>query len=130
MEKFKDKAVLELDTDHFSDVTILFADIVSFTNYSNQADKKEVFHLLQILFTEFDKLCLENDVFKLYTIGDCYVVMSLVDVDSRNLAAEAWNVVNMGLSMLRVIDEIKEMDPAYSNFDMRIGIHTVAFQYI
>ena len=107
-------------------MTILFADIVSFTNYSNQADKKEVFQLLRILFTEFDKLCLENNVFKLYTIGDCYVVMSLVDVDSRNAVTEAWNVVNMGLSMLRVIQEIKEMDPSYANFDMRIGIHTVS----
>jgi len=46
-------------------------------------------------------------------------------VDNRNLVQEAKNVVSMGLSMLKIINEIKEMDPSYANFDMRIGIHTV-----
>ena len=114
-------------TDRFQEVTILFADIVSFTHYSVNADKKEVFQLLRILFTEFDKLCLENDVFKLYTIGDCYVVMSLVDVDNRNVIQEAKNVVSMGLSMLKIVKEVKEMDPSYASFNMRIGIHTVIY---
>lgn len=70
-------------------------------------------------------MCLENNVYKLYTIGDCYVVMSLVDINNRNICQEARNVVKMGFSMLRIIEEIKQIDPSYSNFNMRIGIHTV-----
>lgn len=114
-------------TDNFQDVTILFADIVSFTNYSFSVDKKEVFQLLRILFTEFDKLCLENNVYKLYTIGDCYVVMSVVDVQHRNIYQEAKNVVSLGLAMLRVIEDVKQLDDSYMNFNMRIGVHTVNF---
>ena len=128
MEKFKNKAINELDVmDRFQDVTILFADIVSFTHYSTNTDKTEVFKLLRILFTEFDKQCLEKDVYKLYTIGDCYVVMSLVDVDNRNVIQEAKNVVSLGLAMLKIVNEIKKLDPSYVNFDMRIGVHTVKF---
>lgn len=35
--------------------------------------------MLRNLFTEFDKICLGQNVFKLYTIGDCYVVMGMID---------------------------------------------------
>jgi hypothetical protein len=31
--------------------------------------------MLRNLFTEFDKLTVVHNVFKLYTIGDCYVVV-------------------------------------------------------
>lgn len=42
--------------------------------------------MLRNLFTEFDKKCLIMNTYKLYTIGDCYVVMGIVDVTQRNPA--------------------------------------------
>ena len=42
--------------------------------------------MLRNLFTEFDKCCQEKLVYKLYTIGDCYVVMGMLDAKDRNIA--------------------------------------------
>ena len=48
--------------DDFNDVTILFADIVNFTAFSNNVQPNEVFALLREVFTEFDKSYLKNKV--------------------------------------------------------------------
>jgi len=82
------------------DVTILFADIKNFTKYSSGVEPSEVVDSLKKLFIEFDKKCIENNVFKLYTIGDCYVVISIVDKNNRDPQREAFNVVHMGFSMI------------------------------
>jgi class 3 adenylate cyclase len=62
-------------------VTLLFADIAGFTGYSSKVQPEQVVYMLRNLFTEFDKICLDHNLYKLYTIGDCYVVMGLVDGD-------------------------------------------------
>lgn len=74
---------LEL-TDQFDNVTILFADISGFTAYSNQVQSpKQVVKLLRELFEGFDKQCLKFQVYKMYTIGDCYVVLGLNQTFNR-----------------------------------------------
>lgn len=111
-------------TNEFENVTILFADIVGFTKFSSSVPATEVVHMLQELFTEFDKLCIENYVYKLYTIGDCYVVLGMIDADERNIEQEALNVVKMGFGMLEKINEVKKKI-SFNALNMRIGIHTV-----
>ena len=108
-------------------MTILFADIVNFTKYSGSVTPTEVVEMLRELFTAFDKLALEFNVFKLYTIGDCYVVIGLVNSQNRDYMEEARNVLKMGFSMIETIKEINAKDPKYSELNMRIGIHTVYF---
>lgn len=54
-------------------------------------NSEQVFYLLRKLFTKFDQKCQENNVYKLYTIGDCYVVMGLVNIKDRNYVKEAMN---------------------------------------
>lgn len=115
--------------DNFENVTILFADIVNFTAFSNSVTPSQVFTLLREVFTEFDKLCMEFQVYKLYTIGDCYVAMSLVDKYNRNITKEVSNVLSLAFSMIDVIMNIRQKDPNYRNFNMRIGIHNVFFQF-
>lgn len=56
--------------------------------------------MLRNLFTEFDKKCLFRNVYKLYTIGDCYVVLGIADASQRNPAEEAKNVIEMGFEMI------------------------------
>jgi len=41
--------------------------------------------MLRNLFTEFDKLCQKYNVYKMYTIGDCYVVMGFTNSAKRNV---------------------------------------------
>lgn len=64
--------------------------------------------MLKKLFYEFDKVCLENDIFKLYTIGDCYVVIGFTDIRKRNPVDEAVRVVQTGFAMIEIINELKE----------------------
>lgn len=57
------------------DVTLLFTDMVGFAHFSNNVkNPKEVVKLLSDLFTRFDQLCVNNHVYKVHTIGDCYVI--------------------------------------------------------
>lgn len=70
--------------DIFDCVTILFADIAGFTKFSSTVTIQKVVQLLNEMFIQFDKSCLKYNVYKLYTIGDCYVVLGLIDADSRN----------------------------------------------
>ena len=113
----------------YTDVTILFADIVGFTAYSGAKAARQVVEMLSKLFTEFDKECNRLNLFKLYTIGDCYVVMGFMDKRNRKSPAEeAHDVVQLGFSMIRNIAKVRKM-VKYDDLSMRIGIHTVGYTH-
>lgn len=80
--------------------------------------------MLRNLFTEFDKSCQVYEVFKLYTIGDCYVVLGMVDKNMRDPSEEAQNVVYMAIAMIEIIRKVRSIIN-FEELDMRIGIHTV-----
>ncbi|KAL4445014.1 hypothetical protein ABPG74_018742 [Tetrahymena malaccensis] len=109
--------------DKFDQVTILYADIAGFTKYSASVQPEQVFFMLRELFTKFDQKCQENNVYKLYTIGDCYVVMGLVNLNDRNTVKEAMNVIGMGFEMIEIIKQVRSI-VNFDELDMRIGIHT------
>lgn len=113
-------------SDHFSSVTFLFADIAGFTAYSSSVKPCSVVSMLRLLFTEFDKHCLHHNVFKVYTIGDCYVAMGMVNTEDRDPLSEAKNVISFALDMISIIRNVrKEID--FRDLDMRIGVHTGSF---
>lgn len=80
--------------------------------------------MLRSLFEEFDVLCTENNVYKLYTIGDCYVVLGFTNCYDRNPKKEAENVVNFAFEMIKMIEKVKREKPELSCLNMRIGVHT------
>lgn len=108
--------------DRLSNVTLLYADIVGFTAWSSIREPQEVVGMLSELFTRFDKMCLEFNVYKVHTIGDCYVAMGYTDKKNRNPAKEAVNVLNFARSLISVIEETNEK--CGCKLGMRIGIHT------
>ena len=109
-------------TDKLNQVTIMYADIVGFTAWSSNREPIEVVEMLSELFTNFDEMCLEHDVYKVHTIGDCYVAMGYKTDLRRNPAKEALNVVNFALSLIDVINNFNIK--TNSELGMRIGIHT------
>lgn len=50
--------------------------------------------MLSKLFTKFDESCIENSVYKVHTIGDCYVAMGYGKIQRRNLSVECKNIYN------------------------------------
>lgn len=59
--------------DLFPEATVLFADIAGFTAWSSIREPQHVFKLLENIFAAFDKIAAEYGVFKVETVGDCYV---------------------------------------------------------
>ena len=107
-------------------VTLLYADIVRFTDYSSQREPSEIVNLLTELFDNFDQATERCNVYKVHTIGDCYVVMGFtgkVALDERNYLDEAKNVIQMGEEMIKIIRNVRETFN-FPSLDMRIGIHT------
>jgi adenylate cyclase len=68
------KASSETIADQFSSASILFADVVDFTPRSEHLAPAEVVGMLDHLFSYFDTLVERDDLEKIKTIGDCYMV--------------------------------------------------------
>jgi class 3 adenylate cyclase len=60
----------------YPETTVLFADIVGFTSWSATRQPTQVFLLLETLYAAFDKIAKRRGVFKVETIGDCYVAVT------------------------------------------------------
>jgi len=63
-----------LIADEHEEVTILFSDIVHFTDLASRLDTIQVVQLLNEMFSSYDALTDEYGVFKVETIGDTYMV--------------------------------------------------------
>jgi hypothetical protein len=62
--------------DLFLHTTIMFADISGFTAWSSVREPTQVFTLLETIFHAFDKIASKRGVFKVETVGDCYVAVT------------------------------------------------------
>lgn len=67
--------VMDLATCH-KQVTVLFADIKGFTSMSAKLHPSEVMLMLNDLFSKFDAMLEEYDIYKVETIGDCYMAVA------------------------------------------------------
>ncbi len=86
--------------DGFSEVTVLFADIVDFTTLSANADPVDVVNFLNVIFSDFDDLAAKHGLEKIKTIGDAYMVAGGLPIP-RPDHCEA--VVAFGLEMLAAV---------------------------
>lgn len=59
--------------DLFPSATVAFMDISGFTAWSSQREPSQVFILLETIYRAFDRIAKRRRVFKVETIGDCYV---------------------------------------------------------
>ena len=112
--------------DNLQNVTLLYTDMCGFTAFSKSREPKDVVKLLSELFQRMDNLCIKNNVYKVHTIGDCYVVSGYtgkVSNEKRDVYQEAINVIETGFDMLDIIRTVRE-EMAIEGLDMRIGIHT------
>jgi adenylate cyclase 9 len=57
-------------------VSILFADIVGFTQMSSTKTAEQLVEILNDLFERFDRLCSIHGCEKISTLGDCYYCVS------------------------------------------------------
>lgn len=105
--------------DSFSEVTVLFADLVEFTQLSEKISPIELVELLNEIFSVFDGLAEEHGLEKIKTIGDAYMVVGGIPMP-RTDHAEA--VAKMALDMQKAIADFNAEKK--QSFRIRIGINT------
>jgi PAS domain S-box-containing protein len=103
----------------FSSVTILFADLVSFSSHANQFQALELISTLNQIFSVFDQLAETHGVEKIKTIGDAYMAAAGLPLPRAD-HAEA--IAAMALDMQQAIRQFHWPDG--SPMELRIGIHT------
>ncbi|HAZ45963.1 MAG TPA: histidine kinase [Cyanobacteria bacterium UBA11369] len=105
--------------DSFADVSVLFADLVGFTQICAQMPPTQIVSLLNEIFSTFDNLAEEHGLEKIKTIGDAYMVAGGLPLPDTN-HAEA--VAEMALDMLEAIAKFTAKHGKF--FSIRIGINT------
>jgi PAS domain S-box-containing protein len=105
--------------DDFGEVTVMFADIVGFTQLASTMRSIALVDLLNQIFSSFDRLCERHGLEKIKTIGDAYMVVGGLPTQQSD-RAEA--VAEMALDMQEAIAQFKGASDRA--FNLRIGIHT------
>jgi adenylate cyclase len=105
--------------DRIDGLTVLFADLVGFTNAARDLPPEAVIDYLDDMVRAFDGLCAARGVEKIKTIGDCYMAAGGLNGDPR---AQAIAVGRVAQDMLR----LQETRPPLGGrrLPLRIGIHT------
>ncbi|MDD4996658.1 MAG: adenylate/guanylate cyclase domain-containing protein, partial [Syntrophales bacterium] len=105
--------------DNFPEVTVLFADLVGFTELSTRMAAAELIGSLNEIFTIFDELAERHGLEKIKTVGDSYMAVGGLPTP-RTDHAEA--IAQMALDML---DRIAKINSRKEHaLSLRIGIHT------
>eukprot|EP00980_Cylindrotheca_fusiformis_P025843 scaffold14714_cov108-Cylindrotheca_fusiformis.AAC.2 len=112
--------------DLFPSVTVVFADIAGFTAWSSAREPGQVFVLLETLYGAFDKIAYRHNVFKVETVGDCYVgAAGLPEPDDRHAVTACKFARDCLRKMAEATVKLEVMlGPDTADLDLRTGIHS------
>ncbi len=105
--------------DNFEAATVLFADLVGFTQISSRLEPSALVQRLNQVFSAFDLLAEKRGLEKIKTIGDSYMVASGIPTP-RSDHAEV--IAEMALEILQVIGNLAEQEKL--EFQVRVGFHS------
>lgn len=109
----------KLIADHFDEVSVLFADLVGFTEFSAHKTPTQLVEILNGIFCEFDRLSESHGLEKIKTIGDAYMVVGgLPTARGDHAQAIALLALEMQSALTQFNLKIGE------SFQLRIGIHS------
>jgi class 3 adenylate cyclase/CheY-like chemotaxis protein len=109
----------DIIADSHDDVTVLFADLVGFTEMASQVSASEVVALLDEVFSVFDVRAARLGVEKIKTIGDAYLAAAGLPTQNPE---HAEIVAELALGMLEDIQSLSVR--LGQNLRVRIGLHS------
>lgn len=118
--------------DLFASATIMFADIAGFTKWSSDREPSQVFRLLETIYQGFDDLAKKFGMFKIETVGDCYVAAcGLPDprpdhaVVSARFAKACLKKFNKVIKdLVETMDDKSGLKFLTSALEARVGLHS------
>jgi class 3 adenylate cyclase len=103
----------------YGEVTVVFADLVDFTQQSSRSQPPEIVEVLDQVFSRFDALAERFGLEKIKTIGDAYMAVAGVP-EARNDDVEV--AAQMALA---IREEVRELQwPSGDQMTVRIGMAT------
>jgi class 3 adenylate cyclase len=105
--------------DRFPDVTVLFADIVGFTDLAARISPEALVVFLNDVFSKFDDLAENLGLEKIKTIGDAYMAVCGLPMPRPNHPQAA---AQMALAMQNALNDFEAAKDGW--LQMRIGLHT------
>ncbi|GMS93518.1 hypothetical protein PENTCL1PPCAC_15693, partial [Pristionchus entomophagus] len=111
-----------VEPETFECVTIFFSDVVSFTTLAARSTPIQVVDLLNNLYTTFDSIIDEHDVYKVETIGDGYLCVS--GLPHRNGNEHAREIADMSKELLEAIKKFRVPHLPKEKIQIRVGNHT------
>jgi len=113
------KAETQTIADQFSSASILFADVVDFTPFSEGLPPADVVGMLDHLFSHFDTLAELYGLEKIKTIGDCYMVAAGVPTPRPDHARA------LALMALDMLEAMRSSDDfGHLGLELRVGINS------
>lgn len=104
-----------LIADGHADVTVMFADLVNFTQLTESLSPEQMVGLLNTIFSGFDQLCEKYGVEKIKTIGDAYMAVGGLNRDNADYTS---HIADLALEMRQLVVS----HPELSRYGL--GIHT------
>lgn len=112
--------------DLYPETTVMFADIVHFTAWSSARQPSQVFTLLETLYFAFDEIAKNRGVFKVETIGDCYVAVAGLPEPRKDhavvMAKFARDCRDKTYEITRALE--KTLGPGTGDLQLRFGLNS------
>jgi class 3 adenylate cyclase len=111
---------------YYPEATVLYADIVGFTAWSSARPPEQVFTLLETLYASFDRAAHRLGVYKIETIGDCYVaVTGLPNPQPRHAVIMAEFAIESMQRMKSLVIKLQsKLGKGTEDLTMRFGLHS------
>ncbi|CAI5452064.1 unnamed protein product [Caenorhabditis angaria] len=118
-DKLKLGQTVEPET--FDLVTLFFSDVVSFTTLAGKCTPLQVVNLLNDLYTIFDGIIDQHDVYKVETIGDGYLVVS--GLPHRNGNEHSRHIASMSIAFISSLTNFRIPHLPNEKINIRVGFH-------